>query len=91
MTDSLIYRSSKVKPELTRWVNDVAQWDFTTIAPAHFQAAPGTAAELKAAFDPTLAAPGGVVPSRDQRAPYAPGDVQLLDDIAEQLIKLGVI
>ena len=66
MTDSLIYRSSKVKPELTRWVNDVAQWDFKTIAPAHFQAAPGTAAELKAAFEPTLATPGGVVPSRDQ-------------------------
>ena len=38
VTDSLIYRSDRVKPELARWVDDVSKWDFTTIAPAHFDA-----------------------------------------------------
>ena len=43
VTDSLIYRSDRVKPELARWVDDVSKWDFTTIAPAHFDAGRATA------------------------------------------------
>jgi len=86
VTDALIYRSDRVKPELTRWVDDVARWDFKTIAPAHFDAGPGTAEELKAAFAPTLAPE-----PRAERAPYDAADVRLLDDIATQLIKLKVI
>merc|ERR1719247_3071282 len=86
VTDSLIYRSGRVKPELTRWVNDLAQWDFNTIAPAHFAAGPGTADDLKAAFAPTLRPE-----PRAERAPYSAGDVALLDDIAEQLVKLRII
>ena len=35
VTDTLIYRSSKVQPEIARWVDDVTKWDFTTIAPSH--------------------------------------------------------
>ena len=50
MTDSLIYRSDRVKPELARWVDDVSKWDFTTIAPAHFDAG-------RAAAHPTLPNP----------------------------------
>ena len=86
VTDSLIYRSDRVKPELARWVEDVAKWEFNTIAPAHFAAGPGTAAELKAAFAPTLQPE-----PRAERAPYDAKDVKLLDDIAEQLVKLKVI
>lgn len=88
VTDSLIYRSDRVKPELTRWVDDVARWDFQMIAPSHFAAREGTPDDLRSAFAPTLAAE-----SSEQRAtrPYAKGDVRLLDDIAGQLIKLGII
>jgi len=86
VTDALIYRSDRVKPELARWIDDVAQWDFKTIAPAHFAAGPGTADELRAAFAPTLKPE-----PRANRAPYDAGDVQLLDDIAKQLVKIGII
>ena len=86
VTDALIYRSERIKPELTRWVDDVSKWDFKTIAPAHFAAGPGTAEQLKAAFAPTLAPE-----PRAERAPYTAADVRLLDDIAAQLIKLKVI
>ena len=41
--------------ELARWVDDVASWDFKMIAPSHFDAKPGTPADLRAAFAPTLA------------------------------------
>ena len=86
VTDSLIYRSDRVKPELTRWVEDVARWDFKMIAPSHFAAAPGTADDMRAAFNPTLRPE-----PRASRAPYESKDVQLLDDIAEQLVKLKII
>jgi len=88
VTDSLIYRSDRVKPELARWVDDVARWDFQTISPSHFAAREGTPDDLRSAFAPTLAAE-----ATEQRAtrPYAKGDVRLLDDIAGQLIKLGII
>jgi len=86
VTDALIYRSDRVKPELARWVDDVASWDFRTIAPAHFAAGPGTADELRAAFTPTLKPE-----PREDREPYDRGDVQLLDDIAEQLVRLRII
>ena len=33
VTDTLIYRSSRVQPEIARWVDDVAKWDFTMISP----------------------------------------------------------
>lgn len=86
VTDSLIYRSGKVKPELARWVDDVARWDFKMIAPSHFAVGPGTADDLRAAFRPTLAPEPRAV-----RAPYNAKDVQLLDDIAGQLEKLRII
>ena len=66
--------------------DDIAQWDFKTIAPAHFAAGPGTAEDLKAAFAPTLRPE-----PRTERAPYTDGDVALLDDIAAQLEKLRII
>ena len=83
VTDSLIYRSDRVKPELTRWVNDVGRWDFNMIAPAHFDARAGTPEDLRAAFAPTLATKDG--------KPYVEGDVRLLDDLAGALQKLKVI
>ena len=90
VTDSLIYRSERVQPELARWVADVARWDFKVIAPAHFDARAGTPAELKAAFEPTLAAgvPGSEAPSG---RPYVAGDVKLLDQIAGALVKIKII
>ena len=86
-TQALTYRSDHVKPELTRWVDDVSKWDFTIIAPTHFDAGPGTSEQLKAAFAPTLA----LEPRAAERAPYDAADVKLLDDIAAQLIKLKVV
>lgn len=88
VTDTLIYRSDRVKPELARWVDDVAQWDFETIAPSHFAARPGTGADLRAAFAPTLAkTPSG----SDANRPYNTGDVQLLEDISDILQRLRII
>ena len=71
-------------PEIQRWVDDVTAWDFTTIAPSHFTARPGTPADMKKAFEPTLAA------SQSQR-PYVEGDVKLLDDIAGALKVVKII
>lgn len=88
VTDALIYRSDRVKPELARWVDDVAQWDFETIAPSHFAARPGTGADLRAAFAPTLTkTPSG----SDTNRPYNTGDVQLLEDISDILQRLRII
>mmetsp|Transcript_1773 Transcript_1773/g.4438 ORF Transcript_1773/g.4438 Transcript_1773/m.4438 type:complete len:531 (+) Transcript_1773:24-1616(+) len=86
VTDSLIYRSERVKPELARWVEDVARWDFKTIAPAHFAAGPGTADDLRNAFSPTLKPE-----PRETRAPYNENDVRLLDDLATLLRKRQII
>ena len=83
VTDKLIYASQRVQPELARWVDDVARWEFTTIAPAHFDVQPGTADDFSRAFAPTLGRPG--------ERPYARGDVQLLDDIGTKLKELKVI
>ena len=93
VTDKLIYSSSRVKPELSRWVEDVARWDFQTIAPAHFDVRPGTPADLKAAFAPTLAeAPPGTPANADAPSlPYDRGDASLLDDLASGLVKVGII
>ena len=63
VTDSLIYRSDRVKPELARWVDDVSKWDFTTIAPAHFDAGHATA-------DPTLANPNANPNPKPEPEPY---------------------
>ena len=86
VTDALIYRSERVRPELARWVDDVASWDFEMIAPSHFRAAPGTPADFRRAFAPTLAAGRA-----DASRPYAAADVRLLDDLADGLTKLKVI
>ena len=66
-------------------MDDVAKWDFTTIAPSHFAARPGTPHDLRAAFAPTLAAPSGGA------RPYAVADVRLLEDIGDVLVKFKVI
>ena len=89
VTDTLIYRSERVKPELRRWVDDVARWDFTTIAPSHFAVRPGTPADLKAAFAPTLASCEDGAPEADR--PFDAADAQLLDDIAGPLRALKII
>ena len=78
-----------VKPALARWVDDVAAWDFTTIAPAHFDAHAGTPADLRAAFAPTLADAGDA--QQRPPKPYDAADAQLLEDISGALIKLKVI
>ena len=91
VTDTLIYSSSRVRPELARWVDDVAKWDFTQIAPAHFDVRPGTPADLRAAFAPTLASAGAAAGGGGGERPYVSGDVRLLDDIAGSLVKLKVI
>ena len=88
VTDALIYRSDRVRPALARWVDDVARWDFTTIAPAHFDAHAGTPADLRAAFAPTLGGDGG---DGAAKKPYNAGDDQLLEDISGALVKLKVI
>ena len=49
-------------------------------------ARPGTAEQLKEAFAPTLAPE-----PRAERAPYGAEDIQLLDGIAAQLVKLKII
>ena len=92
VTDTLIYRSDRIRPEITRWVEDVASWDFKLIAPAHFAARPGTPDDLRAAFAPTIAggSPAGAVVETGKR-PYVAGDVQLLDEIAGGLVKVGII
>jgi hypothetical protein len=92
VTDSLIYRSDRVKPELSRWVNDiVTNWDFKVIVPSHFEAHAGTPEDMRAAFKPTLAATTLDEARRSTDRPYKAADVQLLDDIAGGLIQLKVI
>mmetsp|Transcript_51281 Transcript_51281/g.109815 ORF Transcript_51281/g.109815 Transcript_51281/m.109815 type:complete len:125 (-) Transcript_51281:107-481(-) len=84
VTDAVIYSSDKVKPELKRWVEDVARWDFTMISPAHFEARPGTPADLTAAFAPTFA-------SNDANATFTAADFNLLSDIKGVLKQFKVI
>lgn len=86
VTDSLIYRSDRVKPEVARWVDDLARWDFTTISPSHFAAGPGTPEDLRAAFATTLQQE-----PRVNRAPFDKNDIRLLDDIAGELLKVKII
>ena len=86
VTDSLIYRSERVQPALSKWVDDVTKWDFQLIVPSHFDAQKGTPEDMRAAFAPTLRASAPA-----QARPYAQGDVQLLDELADGLIKLKVI
>ena len=83
VTGSLVYASDKVRPELKRWVDDVARWDFTYIAPAHFAAGKGTPADLKRAFGPVLAQ------TRDPA--YSADDLRLLETLAAGLKRAGVI
>jgi len=60
------------------------------IAPSHFAARPGTGADLRAAFAPTLAkTPSGGANEASQ--PYNTGDVQLLEDISDVLQRLRII
>lgn len=77
MTDTLIYRSERVRPEIARWVDDVTKWDFTLIAPGHFTARPGTPEDMKAAFANTISGEGSRL--------FPEGDVKLLDDAARAL------
>ena len=52
VTETLVYKSDRVRPELQRWVDDVSKWDFTFVAPAHFAAGKGSPSEWKKAFGP---------------------------------------
>jgi hypothetical protein len=82
VTDSLIYRSAKVKPELKRWVEDICKWDFQLISPSHFDAKPGTPEDVRKAFAQTL---------MDPKYQVRTADLKLLDDIADALEKTNVI
>ena len=83
VTGSLVYASDRVRPELGRWVDDVAKWDFAYISPAHFAAGRGTPADLRRAFGPVLAG------ARDPA--YTAGDLRLLETLSAALKKLDVI
>lgn len=84
VTNAVIYSSDKVKPELKRWVNDVAEWDFNVIAPSHFAAGPGTPADLRTAFATTLK-------SNDMDPTFDTADFNLLDDIKGVLKRFQII
>ena len=47
MTETLVYKSDRVRPELKRWVDDVRKWDFTYVSPAHFAAGQGVALRVE--------------------------------------------
>ena len=83
MTDSLVYRSRKVQPELKRWVADVGKWDVKYISPSHFRAAPGTSKDWTSAFSATLGA--------STEKPYCERDAFLLEGISAALTRAGVI
>ena len=87
VTDSLVYRSSRVKPELRRWVDDVAKWDIKYISPSHFAAKQGTSQDWKRAFQATLADGAG----QPEKKPFCEQDARLLEGISTQLVKLNVI
>lgn len=81
---TLIYSSSSVRGAVGEWVERIcALGKFDTIVPAHFAAARGTPADLRAAFAPVLAD----APER----PYRAADVRLLSDLSKVLKVLGVI
>ena len=84
VAETLVYKSDRVQPELKRWVDDVAAWDFTFVAPSHFDAKPGTPKDFKAAFASTLGA-------ESSTRPYGDADARLLDGISSTLSSLGVI
>ena len=76
----------KVGPAAKQWADSMAaDWDFKLIAPAHFEVRPGTPADLKAAFAPTLDQ------SDNAPRPYDAADDKLLEDISGVLRKLKVI
>ena len=87
VTDTLIYRSDRIRPEITRWIDDVAKWDFNMISPSHFMARPGTPEDVRKAFAPTIAKAG----DDSAKRPFADGDVKLLDDIAGALKAIKII
>ena len=83
VTETLVYNSDRVRPELKRWVDDVSKWDFTYVAPAHFAAGKGSPAEWKKAFGPVL---------NGERDPaYSAGDLRLLETLSAAIQKAGVI
>jgi hypothetical protein len=83
VTETLVYKSDRVRPELQRWVDDVGKWDFTYVAPAHFAAGKGSPSEWKKAFGPVLAG------ERDPA--YTAGDLKLLETLSDVIQKAGVI
>ena len=83
VTETLVYKSDRVRPELQRWVDDVSKWDFTYVAPAHFAAGKGSPSEWKKAFGPVL---------NGERDPaYSSGDLKLLETLSDVIQKAGVI
>ena len=83
VTETLVYKSDRVRPELQRWVDDVGKWDFTYVSPAHFAAGQGSPSEWKKAFGPVL---------NGERDPaYTSGDLKLLETLSDVIQKAGVI
>ena len=83
VTETLVYKSDRVRPELRRWVDDVSKWDFTYVSPAHFAAGKGSPAEWKRAFGPVL--------SGERDPAYSAGDLRLLETLSAAIQKAGVI
>jgi len=83
VVEALVYKSDRVRPELRRWVDDVAKWDFTYVSPAHFAAGRGSPADWKRAFGPVLAG------TRDPA--YGEKDLALLETLAAAVERAGII
>lgn len=90
VTNTLIYASDNVKPDLRRWVDDITKWDFKYISPSHFAAGPGTPEDVREAFAPTFGSSDTRSSAKANR-PYDVGDIKLLDDISSGLKTVGII
>lgn len=93
VTDALIYRSDRIKPELKRWIDDITKWDIEFISPTHFAAGPGSAADIQNAFKPTLEmnADGSFPQASEIFRPYEGKDTKLLDDLFSALVKVKIV
>merc|ERR1712048_1380490 len=82
VTDGLIYRSERVKPELRRWIDDITTWDFKLISPSHFDVQPGTPDDVRAAFASNdLALSANLKPSSGDVQGSVSRDRRLIDSI----------
>ena len=86
VTDTLIYRSERVRPESAAGRRR-RPLDFTTIAPSHFAVRPARPPTSKPPSRPPSCEDGA--PEADR--PFDAADAQLLDDIAGPLRALKII